>query len=852
MKIENKLTLAHLKQNKRRTIITVIGIVLSTLMFTTIITSCTSLLNLIEKTAIVTEGNYHFYVKGGKEETLEVLKNNKNVSDFCFKYNADRDESSFLIENGSARHTSIGDFAYGDEKYLTWMTNTDLVGRIPKAENEIMISQEIIDKNNLSWQVGDTVELTSIYRYFFDEEYHTKTDSSGEYQFGEKYDVLSKSKYKIVGIIPFGNTIYRFRDLDNKNGTYIYARMNNLNFLTASQIRDVYDELHIDREKPKEAAMNSMLLLSHLSFDKNSLLSFEIVGVVVLVILITMACAVIMIYNAFSMSYAEKVKYLGMLSSVGATKAQKLKSSYFEAIVLGLIGVSAGFVLGIIMSKIATLTLGKTILKAGFVGYENMKFNLVVPLFAIAIVVALSVITILISVYKPAKMASEITPIEAIRQANEFNAKATRSPFLIKKAFGYEGILAYKNQKRNGRRGKLITSSIAIAVILLLVCNYGADISIQSAGINDDLPYQIYVQHDGIEHEDFENFLDNTSEIDDWYHIGEYSYYTNEQMSIYDFVNSDSINAETVTKKYRKMLKTDVQFCFFAVEDEAFNEYCEKNGIDPKSYYENEGQNLKCVVMNNMGHKQNGKPVFNENLLGGEFFQYSTDADAEEFNESLPHFVFTNFAQYDSDNYICHLGDSKSISCYFPYSAYINHDDVSGGEYGIKTQKHKVVKEKIEYYFEDFDELNYVFDHQQISLERNTIWTIIKSLVYSLIALIIVIISMNIINTISTSTELRKREFAMLKSVGTTPKGFKKMIALESIFYAIKALLFAIPISVLLCYILNIALGDGTIPFDFNIPLCILASITAFLVVIISMLLGLKNTNENSIIEDLK
>lgn len=95
----------------------------------------------------------------------------------------------------------------------------------------------------------------------------------------------------------------------------------------------------------------------------------------------------------------------------------------------------------------------------------------------------------------------------------------------------------------------------------------------------------------------------------------------------------------------------------------------------------------------------------------------------------------------------------------------------------------------------------------------------------------------NIINTVSTGIDLRTREFAMLKSVGITPKGFNKMIRFESLFYGLKALMWGLPISVILMLLLNRVMGT-TFSFAFRLPWLEMALVSAgiFVVTGITML----------------
>jgi putative ABC transport system permease protein len=124
---------------------------------------------------------------------------------------------------------------------------------------------------------------------------------------------------------------------------------------------------------------------------------------------------------------------------------------------------------------------------------------------------------------------------------------------------------------------------------------------------------------------------------------------------------------------------------------------------------------------------------------------------------------------------------------------------------------------------------------------------------YGFITLISLISIANIFNTISTGISLRKREFAMLKSVGMTPKGFNKMINYESIFYGVNALLFGLPISIGVMYLIHRSVGE-TFEYGFELPwLDILFVIAAiFIIVSSAMLYSIGKIKKENIIEGLK
>lgn len=134
----------------------------------------------------------------------------------------------------------------------------------------------------------------------------------------------------------------------------------------------------------------------------------------------------------------------------------------------------------------------------------------------------------------------------------------------------------------------------------------------------------------------------------------------------------------------------------------------------------------------------------------------------------------------------------------------------------------------------------------------NTVIFIVQVFVYGFISLISLITIANIINTISTNISLRRKEFAMLKSVGTAPSGFRKMVSLESVFYALKAVIFGVPISVLVCILLNKMLGESSIPYQFDYKLYLSVIIVVFAIIAVTMIYSVRKLKDDNIIETLK
>ena len=144
------------------------------------------------------------------------------------------------------------------------------------------------------------------------------------------------------------------------------------------------------------------------------------------------------------------------------------------------------------------------------------------------------------------------------------------------------------------------------------------------------------------------------------------------------------------------------------------------------------------------------------------------------------------------------------------------------------------------------------FDEAKIIKQMNTISIALKTAVYGFTVLLILIVIANIVNTISTGVILRRKEFAMLRSVGMTEKGFKKLLSLETILYGLKSLGMGLPLSLLITYLINLALSGMAMPFVVNWKLYSIVIVAVFAVVSISMLLSTAKVKNDNIIDALK
>lgn len=854
MNIANKLTYRHLKENKGRTVVTTLGICVSVAMITAVFVAMASFLNLFGEIGKISSGNWdacYYYLN---QSQIEQVEKDSRISKVGLKYGSEN--KSFQIKNPTSYKRGTADMIIGDKSYFEMVLTGNFDGKVPANENEVAVEKNFLDKNGMKdAKVGDKIVLTQGQRQLDDGSYVT----GSYFDKGEKFVPSGDEKeYTITAILHTNpatkySSVWRGISEDElKNGDICaYFTLTKHDSSAYSTIEAIQKDYKID-----DYQANEDVLASYLSGRQDGFLVTMLPIVLVVLILIVIA-SVMLIYNAFGMSLSERVRYLGMLASVGATKSQKRKSIYFEGAILGAIGIPVGILAGILGIGITLKLVGHKIISTGMivgVNDSNMQMKTVVPAWAIIGIILVSIFTIFISAFIPARKASKITPIDAIRQRQEIKVKPKKlkAPKYIKKIFGYEGELAYKNLKRNGKKSRLITVSIALSIVLFISCNYFCSMFIQASGYEKTIPYQIYAVI-SLEHKkELEDALDKMQNVDKYYvDMVNSNYSLGKKGNLKD---TDIKNLSHYNSSYAKLFENgSVTMAIHYIDDSEFNKLCQNNDIDYNSFY---GKNVKCLLLNNLTHKQDTSKVFNNSIIGQHIAE--RDEFVNEGDEPLD-FEVGGLVKYDKNSLPCSFVPANVVGVFVPYSQYVNviekglePNDVRLAMC-IETDEHKEVAENLTTLLNENDfGGNYVSDNVDALETMNTVIFIIQVFVYGFITLISLITIANIINTISANIALRRKEFAMLKSVGTTPKGFSKMVSLESVFYALKAVIFGVPISVLISVILNKMLGESSIPYHFDIKLYLSVIIIVFVLISITMIYSVRKLKDDNIIEALK
>ena len=883
MSITKKLALRHLKQNKTRSVLTVLGITISVVMLTVIFTCATSFAHYYGERAINTNGNWHFFVKTDYESAKKYLLSDSSLKDIGFEKDLSTEEQSYKIYSDKANYLRTGTIYQGDAQYIKDTVTCKYDGALPKSDNEIMVEQSLIKNNGIELKIGDEIKIAVGSRLKGD---FVILPIKGDYQFGERFEKEKDETFKVVGILhnneptERGAIIRGMSDLKSKN-LVAYGKIKKVTPFSYIKINGIYDKFGFTKKKRAfNVGENTGFLNSRLAFsiDKNDLpqvLKLTAIGIVVFAVIFVSSFA--MIYNSFALSVGEQIKYLGMLSSVGATRKQKKKTLYFEGAILGGIGIILGIALGLLTTFISQSAMNAKIVSI-MEGYnDNIKYSTHISLWVLCLIVILAALTVFVSIISPVQKAARITAIDAIRKTDEIKRKGKiRTPFIITKLFGFEGDIAFKNLRRNGRKSRTIIACICICAVLFLSCNYFCETFKEASNLDYEIPYQIMYQYSAESKAQLEkarNYLKTNKRVkrfysiwEAWYSIlrGDINPYDNSRLYDMSFQN-ESIFVD----KYKFIATQDITYTAHLLDDEDFNALCKKNGIDYKKYYSpDKDGSIKTIVIN--GIDRNDEPIFNNNLLGKTIGCYDIDSEKTERENKLDEngnqvyfyyktgctsiYKFCDFIKYDKDNPICNL-DSSGVAFYAPKCVYDKYsdDDSFYFDYGMETDEPYKVEKELKDYLSETEAEGDVYNNYNWMMKEKSIISAVQFLSYAFILLITLITVFNIINTMTAQIAGRKKELAMLKSVGMTPKEFKKTLIFESMFYGLFGLLFGVPLSLVINRVVGYIISkDNPIPFSVNIWLYLIACVAVFVIIGLTMIYSLKLIKNNSIIDSLK
>lgn len=913
MNIFNKYTLKILRKNKTRTLVTIIGIILSASMICAVTSLATSLQSFLLQREIANDGDWHGAVYNISSEELAKLQGNDKILNYCTLQNIGY---SILEEgiNDSKPYLAVLGI---DSSFEEMMPIHLIKGRLPENNTEIILPKHLATNGGVKYQLGDVLELSLGERLSNGEKLYQNTSYlSGKYGSEELIPTITRT-YQVVGFYERpsfesytapGYSALTLIDETASDSYSSYIKMNNP--------KDIYEFIK-ENFKDYSSSYNYDVLRFIGASDETSY-NGVLYGLSTILIAIIMLASISLIYNAFSISISERIKQFGLLSSIGATKRQLMKSVMFEASFLSIIGIPLGILAGLTGIGI-TLSFTKNLFVDFLVGNANdpsVTLNLKVTPLSILTTAIIAFITILISAYIPARKAVQISNIEAIRQTHDITIKSrsVKTSKLTYKVFGFEGMIASKNFKRNRRKYRATVFSLFVSVVLFITASsYCAYLKKSSSAIVNPPSYDITYYYDTDANQD-NSISEIYSILSSINGVTKSSYSTNRYSDV-------RINAENLSKEYLDYYKkfyaeyydtfndqemnTNVRVSF--INDDDYAKYLEENGFDKDKYMNSENpvaiacdfikryndgkyytyhlfnnsnpsmdlleiKEIEGYFLNDIQKNDSGETIYKyqeENneydveIRGEDIYYTQKEPDSPvetlEFTEDevlkripltigeVTDVVPLNLEKYKGDLIIM-----------YPYSAIpsiLGSDyEVESAELYFKTTDHKLVYDSM---YKELDErgisTSQLFDVAASADTDRAMLIIINVFSYGFITLISLISAANVFNTISTNISLRRREFAMLKSIGMTQKGFHKMMNYECILYGFKGLLYGLPVSILITYFIYRSVLNGW-ETTFFIPThsILIAIVSVFIVVFSTMLYSMSQIKKDNTIDTLK
>lgn len=878
MNILTKVTNKTLLKNRTRTVVTVIGIILSAAMFTAVTTTLSSAQQYLKDLMVATQGYWHGYCHYMPASDRERLEADGRI-----------DSAAYAQIVGYARAWESGDisdqFPYlyvlgGDETFYERMPVHITAGRLPQDPGEIVLRNgrlgaELVELGStVTLELGDrTADGTTLNNY-------------NPYIEGETLTVREKRTYTVVGYMDAPQ--FENYNLPGQMALTCWDGRVEEPYLDVYFLaKDPRDTFDLQRDLPYASQDNRdyLMALGVVRYDNFYRVLFALAAILIGLI---MFGSVSLIYNAFSISVAERTKQFGLLRSVGATRKQIRSMVFTEAVTVSAIGIPLGILSGVLGMTVTLHFIGRDL--AVFFDGEgsNVVMTMHVSLWSVIAAAAIGFVTVLISAWVPSRRAMRISAIEAIRQSNDVAVKRreVRTSPLTYRLFGLEGAIAGKHFKRARRRYRATVVSLFMSVVLFIsassFCRYLTDsVSGAFSGYDYDIRYSFHGTEAEESGKSFGEALAITRQARG---VTEVSALTEISVSCLGFTRDQT------TREGWALYDDDASVAeaapadqviypgltLYGVEDATWRAYLRDHGLDVSQYT---GPDALGIVHSTFRAFDSDQGRYRTvtvlrddireitvNTWDSERLEVLYDReDYDDLPEEEQHALYEECQYYTPIKIGCQLEDlpmgcsdtSRDVVLLVPMSVL----DALGGDNHrfqniyFRSDDHTATMDSLESLAlqNGLPGRGYMRDAAEQTVTERSLVTVVRVVSYGFIVLISLIAAANVFNTVSTNIFLRRREFAMLRSVGMTSRGFNRMMNYECLLYGSKSLIFGIPAAFGVTYLIFKAIDMGY-QTDFYLPwsAVFIAVGSVFLVVFATMLYATSTVRRDNPIDALR
>ena len=932
MTITQKLTLKNLRLNKTRTVVTIIGIMLSVALITVVAGIATSFQKSLLDYEIYNTGDYDFKVSAPQTEAgIKKLEGSPLVRD-VYTMTTQAIAQCEDVKSMNSPYVSIQ--ALSPNMFRSGFSCVLKEGRYPEKNDELALSPEFMKATKNKYKVGDEITLDLGIRMRLEKDEKGNTIDAEE--LGESYYYLDDQEefrkkltrtYKITGILEdmsgelrteyyggcirlyttdklnseplyelfkYDNTYVRFTDEAEKDykhslGTLMGLSMEDVDKyfgateVSSNEMLDIGRKIAMSGINFENMEIHyRMLTMKGIGMDPQAVLMITLIlGFVLLVVI---ASSVFIIRNSFAISITEKTKLYGMLASMGATRRQIRKNVYFEGLILGLIGIPLGLLLGVGGTAALVATVNN-VLKEDL---GSMRFVLSVPLLAVCAAIVLGALTIFLSVLSSAQRAARISPIEAIRSSTDIKIsgkkknknKTYKTPGIILSLFHAGGSIAWKNMKRSKKQYRTTVISIVVSVAVYITAFSFVQYGYQSlSGYLEGSEYNMTAKLYAFT----ESGRTEISELEKRYDKILHTEGVEKGMVVYEgFEVGLDVPTSVLTDEYLEATtepgaeipeERTEYLNLVALDDQTFNRLVRETGADVgdgkfkafiyntyrvdmpglsktiKQFKETKDVELKGVIeyedYSEFGDDYEAIPEDYEPKVIKRNLDFKTVGEApKSFRFSvMNNYHYKSVLVINMDTFKAIDGEEKIL--FFNSEASFYAEDAETVETTLTDLRDSD---------NDFSDM-WVQNYAKVIRSMNNTILIVQIFVYGFILVIALIGITNIFNTITTNMNLRRKEFAMLQSIGMTKGEFNRMISLESLLYTGKSLLIGLPLGIggsVLIHFLFKGLSVQEMAYMFPWTAVLLSVLVVLMLVWVIMRFSIRKVRKQNIIETIR
>lgn len=791
MKTLTNLVKGNLKSSKAKSVLICITIMLTTTLLTSVGIICNNWLKTNKAATIEYSGSFEGIYKRVNKDKLDIIKNNASIDQYGI-YKA--------IGTSQYEDSNLG-LIYADNTIKNMANIKFEDGTMPEKENEIAIESGYLNLLNNGAKIGDKIKLSY------------ESLSTGEIK--EKEFILSgilqtsdisKAQKSYSAII--SKSYFVSEEVDENTKYNVYINIVKPKKLTADEVKESILSI------AKNMGIEEYDVRINTDYINASNPDPQVIAGGIIVALIIILSSMLVIYSIFYVSVINKVHEYGKLRAVGATKRQIRKIILREGFILSCISIPLGIAIGYLIGQVVILKA----LKMDRYGVGGMNIFIAIG------VAVITVISVLLSLLKPMKMACNISPVEAMRYDGNDSKQ--------KKRKGYEEInlkkITFANLSRNKKRTVITLLSLSLSGILFIVA---------STIMNCMNPENMAKDHSlG----DITVYLDNY----DWNEDG--------SNNLYDIQANNPLGKEMCERleNIPGVKKINMEKSAWASIDIGAGE---KNlediqGFD-KEFYDELSEHLVEGEINK------------EALESGEGLVYTHPSYAKEFGIKVGSTqvitIYDGKDSYKKEFTVLALVDIGGASIRIPESvmdSLIKTDTTIRVGLEVKKDMLKSVEEEIKNITDNDEYLSYGTLEDSIETYKKSM-AITSVLIYSLVIIIGVIGLMNLINTMITSIITRKRELGILQAIGLSDKQLVKMLQIEGLFYTVGTLLITLTLGNILGYIAVIIFrntGASYAIYDYPLTQTIIMIVAITLVQILITYMITNNFKKDSLVDRIR